>query len=301
MPLSPERRARMAEELRATSKFHGEFKYPEACYPFADLAQRQTIERPPVDGHPYTVDLFTAHNRRPNCPVHVNIHGGGFVCRHQINDSLWCAWLADQIQGIVVDVIYSLSDEAVWPTCLDQCLDAAYYAHRHCAAWGGDPKRVSVGGYSAGGMLTMGVGLKARQAGDLPLCLLVNGYGPSRMEIDPDLDTGGDYWRTPAGRNAAFADLLFDGDFAAAKDPFFAIDYADDEQLRGLPHTVIAAGGLCPFRQQNQQLGLRLASLGVEVTMKTFPGAVHGFIPHFMDHWQEGAEMIVRCLRSATL
>ena len=44
-----------------------------------------------------------------------------------------------------------------------------------------------------------------------------------------------------------------------------------------------------------------LASLGVEVTMRRFLGAVHGFIPHFMDHWQEGAELIARSIRTAGL
>lgn len=64
---------------------------------------------------------------------------------------------------------------------------------------------------------------------------------------------------------------------------------------------MICSRGECPFRFQNEEFGKRLASLGVEVTMRRFLGAAHGFIPHFMDHWQEGAELIARSIRNASL
>ena len=301
MSISPERREKMTKYLRGSSKFHGEFKYPEACYPFADLAVQETVEMPPEDGYGYKIYIFTAKNRTPNCPVHINIHGGGFVNPHQINDSLWSAWLADAIQGVVVDVDYTLSDEAPYPVCLDQCRAVGRYVYANCAKWDCDPKRISVGGYSAGGTLSVGVAMKAAQTGECPYCLVVNGYGPSDLSYEAKDVEAEDYWVTPEGRNAAFMELLTDGDPELSLDPYLCQDRAPDELLAGMPRTVICAGGLCPFRFQNEAFGQRLASLGVEVTMRRFLGAVHGFIPHFMDHWEEGAELIVRAIRSASL
>lgn len=292
----------MAAYLKGSSTFHGEFKYPEACYPFADLATSEHVTMPPEDGYGYQIDIYTAKNRAANCPVHINIHGGGFVCPHQINDSLWSAWLADAIQGVVVDVDYTLSDEAPWPVCMDQCRGVGRYVYAHCAQWGCDPKRISIGGYSAGGTLAVATAMKAAGNGECPYCLVVNGYGPSDMVSDLKAVAGEeDYWLRPEMRGTAFMDLLVDGDEELMRDPYLYQESAPDEVLAKLPRVVICAAGECPFRFQNEAFGHRLASLGVEVTMRRFPGAVHGFIPHFMDHWQEGAELIVRSILSASL
>ena len=303
MALSPDRKARMGAYLKGSSKFHGEFKYPEECYPFADLATCVGVDMPPEDGFGYHIDIYTAKNRTDNCPVHINIHGGGFVCPHQINDSLWSAWLADAIQGVVVDVNdYTLSDEAPWPVCLDQCRAVGRYVYAHCGEWGCDPKRISIGGYSAGGTLSVAVAAKAVDNGECPYCLLVNGYGPSDLACDLKAVADRDeYWLDPSLRHVAFMDLLADGEEERMMDPYLHQVSLPDQVLAKFPRTVICSGGECPFREQNEEFGHRLASLGVEVTMRRFLGAVHGFIPHFMDHWQEGAELIARSIRNAGL
>lgn len=299
MSVSPEWKSRMVPFLRASSTFHGEFKYPEECYPFADLAACQTVEMPPEDGFGYKVDIYTAKNRTPCCPVHINIHGGGFINPHQINDSLFSAWLADAIRGVVVDVDYTLSDEAEYPVALNQCRAVGRYVYAHCAEWNCDPKRISVGGYSAGGSLATGVAMWAAQNGECPYCLLVNGYGPVHYEMDPEVIARDGYWETD--RMTAFNHLYTGGDPAKLNDPYLFQEKAPDELLAGLPRTVICTAGKCPFRFEDEAFAQRLASLGVEVTVRRFLGAVHGFIPHFMEHWQEGAELIARSIRTASL
>lgn len=301
--MNAERKAKMGAYLKGSTKFHGEFKYPEECYPFADLATCEGVDMPPVDGFGYHIDIYTAKNRTPNCPVHINVHGGGFVCPHQINDSLWSAWLADAIGGVVVDVNdYTLSDEAPWPTAMNQVREVGKYVYAHCVDWDCDAKRISIGGYSAGGTISTAVAMKAAETGECPYCLLVNGYGPVDMRFDlKSLADRENYWLDPAMRGAAFMDLLVGGDEALMMDPYLYQAGASDDVLAKLPRTVIITAGTCGFRFQDEEFGRRLASLGVEVTMKRFLGADHGFIPHFMDHWQEGAELIARSIRSAGL
>ena len=213
------------------------------------------------------------------------------------------ALAAKSAQGVVVDVNdYTLSDEAPWPVCLDQCRAVGRYVYAHCQEWGCDPKRISVGGYSAGGVLAVAVAMKAAQNGECPYCLVVNGYGPTDIVCDIKAVADKDeYWLDPSMRNVAFMDLLADGDEELMRDPYLWQAGAPDELLAGLPPVVICSGGECPFREQDEEFGRRLASLGVEVTMRRFLGAVHGFIPHFMDHWQEGAELIARSIRTAGL
>lgn len=299
MPLTKELRARMARDMLVNRKFDGDTDIPAECRAFAGLAKMELIQRPAVDGWPYTIRLFTANHKKPCSPVHINLHGGGFLIGHMPNDDLWSAWLAEQIGGVVVDVDYTTTDQASHPVALDQCRDAARFTYAQCKAWDCDEKRISIGGYSAGGTLTMACGMAALKNNECPYCLLVNGYGPSDMRYDPQVMELPEYWISH--RNDAFSVLLSDADPAVMELPELYPLGAKDDDLRGLPPTLILAADKCPFHEQNLTLGNRLADLGVEVTMKRYADTVHGFIPHFMAHWQEAAELIVKMINNTSL
>ena len=303
MPLTPELRARMARDMQSNRKFDGDTDVPAECRAFAGLAVMETVERPAVCGWPYRLYVFTAKNKKPGSPLHVNIHGGGWLIGHMPNDTLWSAWLADQIGGVVVDVDYTTTEFASFPVPLEQCLDAARYAFDHVKEWDCDPRRVSCGGYSAGGQLTMSIAAVSRMRGEpLPFCLLVNGYGPNEMRYDETaIRNVPEYWRTQEFRHAGFAVLMSDDDPAMMSDP--AIDFmtAPEAVLSALPPTMILGAARDALRFQNLEQGKRLAALGVEVTLKVFPDTSHGFIPHFMPHWQEAGGMIVRAIQNTGL
>ena len=303
MPLTPEMRAIMARDMQSNRKFDGDTDIPEECRAFINLAEMETVERPPVCGFPYRIYIFTAKNKKPNSPLHVNIHGGGWLIGHMPNDTLWSAWLADQIEGVVVDVDYSTTEVASFPVPLEQCLDAAYYAMDHLKEWDCDPRKVSCGGYSAGGQLTMSITVASAMRGKmLPFCLLVNGYGPHDMHYDAEkVHAVPEYWKTQEHRGAGFSVLMSDDNAALMDDPTIDFMAAPEEVLSALPATMILGAAKDPFHFQNLEQGKKLASLGVEVTMKIFPDTVHGFIPHFMPHWREAGDLIVRGIRKTSL
>lgn len=303
MALTAARREEILRGLKGTARFHGAYQYPKQCYGFADLAEKQVVEMPPVNNHPYRIYIFTAKNQQQGCPVHINIHGGGWINPHQINDELFSAWLADAVKGIVVDVDYTLSDEGPWPAAFEQCCAVGRYVYEQCSSWGGDPNRISIGGYSAGGNLAMCVALKAVQTGDFPLCLVVNGYGPVDLATTPQekAQAAGVKWMMPPERDRLFTELYLDGDFSLAVNPYVSPAFASDGLLARMPQTLICTAGNCSFRFEDEALGARMAALGVEVTMRRFPGAEHGFIPHFMEGWEDGADLIARRIREAGL
>ncbi len=306
MPLTPELRARMAKDMQSNRKFDGETDIPQECRGFGQLAEMETVERPAVDGWPYRIYVFRpVKGVVPGAPLHINIHGGGYLIGHMPNDTLWCAWLADQTGGVVVDVDYTTTEYAPHPVALDQAMDAARYAFDHCAAWNCDPGRVSCGGYSAGGQMTMSIAVVSRMRGEaLPFCLLVNGYGPNDMRYDEEaVRRVSEFWKTREYRAAGFSVLLDDGNPAWMEDPSIDFLAAPDNVLASLPPAMIlgAAGDSFNFHLQNLEQGKRLAALGVEVTMKIFPDTVHGFIPHFMPHWREAADLIVKGIRNNRL
>ena len=302
MPLTPEMRARMAQDMQSNRKFDGETDIPPECRGFIHLADVETVERPAVDGWRYRVYVFRPKKgMEPNAPLHINIHGGGFVIGHMPNDTLWCAWLADQIGGVVVDVDYTTTEYAPHPVALDQCRDAARFAYAHCKEWGCDEKRISMGGYSAGGTYTIACAMAALKNHECPYCLLVDGYGPGDMRYDEKVRDIPEFWKTQEYRSVGFSVLYSDDDATVMNDPLIYPLGASDDDLRGLPPTLILAAAACPFRFQNEELGKRLAALGTEVTMKRFPDTAHGFIPHFMPHWKEAGDLIVRAIRNTSL
>lgn len=301
MALSEQRRQELFEILDRTSlrpKNAPPPEYPQEYHDFLNLCDEETVTRT-VDGFEYKFYIYRAKNRTADCPIHINIHGGGFVGPHAPNDSMFSCYVADQIRGIVVDLDYTTSRYAQWPVAFDQCYDACQYTFAHCESWGGDRKRISAGGYSAGGSLVAGLALKAAETGDFQLCLQVLGYPPLDNILDPVYKRGGLIRVLPAERERAFTELYFGDDTSAKASAFGSPNYATDEQLRGLPRALVITAGGCNFRYEDEEYAMRMASVGVEVTLKRFPETGHGFIPHFGKDWREATDLIVRTIRSA--
>lgn len=301
MPLTEQRKKELFEVLDRTSprpKNAPAPEYPQEYKDFLKLSEEEILTRE-ADGYSYTLYIYRAKNREKNCPIHINIHGGGFVAPHAPCDSMFSSYLAHEIGGIVVDLDYTTSREASWPVAFDQCYDAAQYTFDQCEAWGGDKGRISIGGYSAGGALTAGIALKSGESGDFRLCLQVLGYPPLDNIIHPLYKKDGYRRVLAAERELAFTELYFGGDKEGMACPYGSPVYASDEQLRLVPRALVISAGGCNFRYEDEEYAGRMASVGVEVTVKRFPKASHGFIPHFGEYWKEAVDLIARSIRSA--
>ncbi len=296
MPLTDKRRAELLDYLSASRSetMTANVSYGDEQRAYLSLADMETVQR-----GGYTCYVFTAKNRTANCPVHINIHGGGFYYGHKENDWFYSAYIADAIEGMVVDIDYSTTADGVtWPVPMDQCCDAANWVFDSCESWDADASRVSIGGYSAGATLAAAVALKL--SGERRFCLAVLGYGVADNLTPAKYKLPGFAKRMmPCARMDAFGELLTGGDEAVGRDSYLSPLFAPDELLSAMPRTLIISTGQCDLRFEDERFGMKLVSLGVEVTMRRVPGAKHGFIPHFMEHWREGAQLIVSMLRNS--
>ena len=294
--LTEEQKKEIYSVLDKTSRHRGPLPpYPQEVQDFIKLSDKETVTRR-ADGFDYKIYVFTAHNKSENCPIHLNIHGGGFVGPHRDNDEFWSSMIADRIQGIVLDIDYTLSGEAAFPVAMDQCVDAYQYALEKAEEWHADADRISVGGYSAGGLLTADVCLKAAEMGIKEPCLQVIGYAPIDYVINPKYKKDGYIRFLALEREKAFQDLYFGGEDIGSN--FYNSPlYAPDELLMKQPRTLICTAETCNFRFEDEEYAGVLANHGVEVTFKRFPGTNHGFIPHFAKGWEDAAEVIVRMIR----
>ncbi|MBT9777545.1 alpha/beta hydrolase fold domain-containing protein [Clostridium sp. MCC353] len=269
---------------------------PDEYREYLNRVERETVVVPaPLTKTPVTCYVSTAKDRTDHCPVHINCHGGGFYLPQNQDDDMYCAHLAAEIKGIVVDVDYALCPDYQYPTAFLQSYEAVKWAFSQCEAWGADPKRVSMGGHSAGGNLTAAVALKANRTKEFQLCLQILDFAA----LDLASFTKGE--EPQARRSRAFNDMYSGCDETVISQPYYTPVLAEDSGLKGLPETLVIAAGICPFKDMNLEYGTRIAGQGSLVTMKCFANSHHGFTMRMLDEWQEAQQLIISKLREASL
>lgn len=254
------------------------------------VREEWTIDSPST-GVPCRVIKTTAKNKDENCPMLVNYHGGGFIHPQDHDDDMFCARVADDLHGVVVDIDYAVTPDYFFETIFEQSWDMALWAFSKAGEWGVDPKRIAIGGHSAGGCLTAAISLRTAATKDIQPCLQILDYAANDnyMPFEP----GG------LERSRAFSTLYVNGNIRELQSPFCSPAYATDEMLENNPKTLIINAKNCPFCAVNTKYGERLAAAGVEVTMKTFVNSRHGFTIRLVDEWDEAQKLIVRSILEA--
>ena len=84
-------------------------------------------------------------------PVHLDIHGGGYIAGSADIDGVLCRQMCVAVGCVVVSVDYRLAPEVRYPGALEDCYAALQWVHREGAALGFDMTRIRCGGESAGG------------------------------------------------------------------------------------------------------------------------------------------------------
>ncbi len=108
-----------------------------------------------VGGARVTADVMVPRGAGPH-PVLVYLHGGGWVAGSPKTHRKLGLRFAEA-GYLVVSVDYRLAPEAPFPAPFDDCVFAVRWAAENAAKYGGDPKRLAIGGDSAGGNLSAAV------------------------------------------------------------------------------------------------------------------------------------------------
>jgi acetyl esterase len=111
------------------------------------------------------VRIYTPRASSQFLPVLVWLHGGGHVVGSLQSYDAICRQLALEADCIVVSVDYRLAPEHKFPAGVEDCFAALTWAGRHAGEFGGDAKRIAIGGDSAGGNLAAVCAIMARDEG----------------------------------------------------------------------------------------------------------------------------------------
>lgn len=91
---------------------------------------------------------------KTDCPVVVWFHGGGLTAGSK--------QIPEKIKGkgmVIVGVNYRLLPNVTIDKCLDDCAEAVAWVFKNISRYGGSTKKIFVSGHSAGGYITMMLGM----------------------------------------------------------------------------------------------------------------------------------------------
>ena len=99
-------------------------------------------------------------------PTLIYYHGGGFVIGNIETHDSTCRRLANKSHCQVISIDYRLAPEHPFPAPIEDGVAAFRHIRDNAASFGVDPKRIAVGGDSAGGAIAAVVCQVCRDAGE---------------------------------------------------------------------------------------------------------------------------------------
>lgn len=253
--------------------------FPSAAEAVGD-APVEVAERmiPGPEGAPdLAITVLTPRGLDRPVPGLYNIHGGGMMVGHRNMDVPRLLALVLELGVVVVNVEYRLAPEHPHPAPVEDCFAGLAWTTEHAAELHIDPGRIVIMGGSAGGGLSAGVALLARDrggpalAGQLLLCPMID---DSNTTAASHQYAGLGTW-TRESNLAGWSSLLGEVAGTGTASPYASPSRAAD--LSGLPPAFIEVGSAEPFRDEDTDYALRIWACGGQAELHVWSGAYHGF------------------------
>ncbi len=206
----------------------------------------------------------------------VYYHGGGFVAGSIASHEPALRDLAHDSGAVIASIEYRRGPEHRFPAAVDDAFEAFRWAHAHAAELGCDPRRVGVGGDSAGGNLAAVVAHLARDAGG-PMPAL-------QLLVYPATD-----WSRSGASHRTFATgfmLEEPRTYWFERHYLNRLEERDDPRVSpvrfarrdGLPRALIVTAGFDILRDEGRAYAEALAEAGTAVDYVCESSLIHGFL-----------------------
>lgn len=222
----------------------------------------------PLPGRDLTARLYVPTGATEPGPLMVFFHGGGFVIGDIETHDALCHRLADAAKVRVLSVDYRLAPEHPFPAQIDDGFDVMGWVFDNAASLGADPRRVAIGGDSAGAYVAVATVLR------LP------GQITAQLLLYPLLHLEDDIWA-----ESLLADSRIVGRLAVRYIRACLAEAAIEvPSLLGsasalTPPTIVVTGGvLDPVRPDALVYVRELQAIGATCHCRQYGGQAHGFL-----------------------
>ncbi len=237
------------------------------------VARIDTLNLPGPSGN-IPVRVYTPSGNAP-FPILMHFHGGGWVVGDIESCDALCRTLCNAAGCIVVSVDYRLAPEHPFPAAVDDAYQATLWIAKNAAAIGGDPRRIAVGGDSAGGNLAAVVAQIARDQGTpaLRFQLLVYPVTDAACDTPSYSENGEGYFLTRQAMQWFWNHYIqrTSDRFHPHASPLRAKDFSR------LPPALVITAEFDPLRDEGELYARRMQEAGVPVQLIRFSGMIHGF------------------------
>ncbi len=232
----------------------------------------KTIEQ---NGLSVKLVIVRPEGKSEKLPVFLFIHGGGWVLGDYPTHKRLVRDVVVESQFACVFVEYTTSPEAKFPTALKECYAAAQWVSENGDEINVDGKKLAVVGNSAGGNMTIGTCMLAKEKGTPEI--------KCQVLMWPYCDAGTDFVSyAKYGKQRFLTTPLMEwmrdnylNDKSEYSNILVSPDRATKDQLQGLPPTLIEVAENDILRDGGEKLGRHLDEAGVFVTTIRYNGVTH--------------------------
>ncbi len=213
------------------------------------------------------------------------IHGGGMqsLSCYLGNYRAWGKMIA--AQGVAVAMVdfrnaltpSSVSEVAPFPAGLNDCVSGLKWLAANTKGLGLDPQRIVVAGESGGGNLTLATGMRLLKEGETrliqglyALCPYIAGAWPQEAYPSSVENNG-----ILLDLHSNFGAVVYGIEAFESRNPLAWPGFADEEDVRGLPPTVISVNELDPLRDEGIAFYRLLLAAGVKTQCRQVMGTAH--------------------------
>jgi acetyl esterase/lipase len=274
-----------------------------------EISEREFVSEP--DGNRIKVQFIRPESSEP-VPCVYYIHGGGMQsmsCFYGIYRA-WGKLIANQ--GVAVAMVdfrncvhpSSAPEVAPYPAGLNDCVSGVKWLSANAAELGVDPQHIIIAGESGGGNLTLATGMRLLREGQTDLVRGLYALCPYIAGAWPQEKYPSSY-----ENNGLLLDLhhnigamAYGIDEFDARNPLAWPAFASEDDVRGLPPTVISVNECDPLRDEGIEFYRLLLRAGVSTRCVQLMGTIHGsdvFVIACPDISRETAASIARFCRHA--
>lgn len=251
----------------------------------AGLSTRSETLRSEPDGNSINIQYIRPDNDEV-LPCVYYIHGGGMqsMSCYDGNYKAWGRIIA--AQGVAVAMVdfrnaltpSSVPEIAPFPAGLNDCVSGLKWVHANADDLKIDTSRVIIAGESGGGNLTLATAMKLLTDGDIglvtglyALCPYIAGIWP--LEQNPSSTENNGLLLDLHNNTGAMA---YGMEHLESRNPLAWPGFATEDDVKGLPNTVISVNECDPLRDEGINFYRLLSRAGVPARCRQVMGTIHG-------------------------